>query len=408
MKLIKIKSILFLICFSVVIYSCKNNSESSVKVSTDGLIELNNIAGLKNIKELKLSELVDSIEYIKLETIPDALLPRSWFITGEKYIVLWSSQPCQIFLFSRQGEFIRKIGKQGKGPGEYIRIRSIDLSPDENKIIISDNIDSSIKEYNIEGDFIQTIKCPYRIDGALYFLDNNTVIGMQRPTFVYDSVNHARIVTINLETKIFTPLYYFIHEKIPTGNTVYMRDQISRNDDGVFFRDCISDTLYQVLPGLKVKAKVSVYVGSNTSPTFAYPMDKNYDDVGIIHDFPNHLLMIGSYNERFYQFYDKKNGHLFTIPELNNCYDKNKNFYGIINDMDGLKPIWKSSPYYVRNNSIADKLEVIDLKDWSKTECFTNAKLTTNIYRERIKKLAEQGDVDDNPIIRILHLKSEL
>ena len=44
-----------------------------------------------------------------------------------------------IHLFDINGRFIRKIDKTGRGPGEYLNIRKIDIDPVKRHIIVFDN-----------------------------------------------------------------------------------------------------------------------------------------------------------------------------------------------------------------------------------------------------------------------------
>ena len=82
--------------------SCKHKQET-------GLATIDVIAGLKQEKEFRLSELVDSIEYIKLETSKECLVSNASKVIGKKYILLLNHRPQQIMLFDRSGKFLRLI-----------------------------------------------------------------------------------------------------------------------------------------------------------------------------------------------------------------------------------------------------------------------------------------------------------
>ncbi len=66
---------------------------------------------------IRLSEFVDRVEYVKLETSKECLLSSAIYLVGNKYIVAVQPYgPAQVFLFDRSGKFLRKIGGEGKGP----------------------------------------------------------------------------------------------------------------------------------------------------------------------------------------------------------------------------------------------------------------------------------------------------
>ena len=95
-----------IICLS----SCRETVKNSSK-SIDNIIRLDD--AIENPQEVLLSSLVDSITLIPLETNPDILVdgkPRFSFC--EQYIEVDTR------LFDWEGNFVRKIGTHGRGPGE--------------------------------------------------------------------------------------------------------------------------------------------------------------------------------------------------------------------------------------------------------------------------------------------------
>lgn len=76
-------------------------------------------------KPILLSQLVDSVEIVPLESNVDSYIPRLKDIfISTNFIALTSGSDYPNFasvkLFSRKGDFIRSIGKRGGGPGEYV------------------------------------------------------------------------------------------------------------------------------------------------------------------------------------------------------------------------------------------------------------------------------------------------
>ena len=387
-------------------YGCRKVSEKNEETNPVEIIHLDNISAIKNKKQLLLSELVDSIEYIKLETNKNCLLPNSYKAFGTKYLVFASYEPAQVMLFNRQGKFIRKIGKEGKGPGEYIRPSRVDLSPEEDKILIVDSSIDAVIEYDIRGNHLKTYKPNAAITQRLYYSDKNTFVYIQSSPF-NDSINFPELVALHLnsmEEVQLQPIDY-IRQSGPIYE-IFNSPKLSRNDNGLLYKNPRCDTLFQINSDLSVYPKAVVDVGQNTPPALM-TADLNYDNVGYIFELPYHLLMIGNYKERFHQVFDKKTGVLFTLPKINDCRIKRTYPYGIINDIDGLKPFWAFTGMYIRDNSFMEMHHIIDLKEYFKTECFQNAELVIPHYRDKLSNLIEQSDINDNPIIRILHLKTD-
>lgn len=123
----------------ILCFSCNSdNKPDTGKIpsnvnNTEEFIHLKIIPALTQKKELKLSELVDHIEYVQLESRRECMVAGGWVVVGEKYIVICTGVRFGevVLLFNRQGKFIRKIGQKGQGPGEYEMPTQIDLSPNE-------------------------------------------------------------------------------------------------------------------------------------------------------------------------------------------------------------------------------------------------------------------------------------
>lgn len=86
---------------------------------------------------LKMSDIVERIRVVPLETHPDALLPGyfdSWI--GDKYIITLGRQEIQ--LFSADGKYIRKLAQEGRGPEEYIQIGGYCVDENERYLYLAD------------------------------------------------------------------------------------------------------------------------------------------------------------------------------------------------------------------------------------------------------------------------------
>lgn len=62
-----------------------------------------------------------------------------------------------LHLFDINGRFIRKIDRSGRGHGEYINIKQIDIDPIKRHIIVFDD-GSGILRYTMNGDFVSKVR----------------------------------------------------------------------------------------------------------------------------------------------------------------------------------------------------------------------------------------------------------
>ena len=122
---------------------------------------------------ISLSSLIKCIQTIILETNDECLIgniDELQVFDGNLY-VLDSDKAKSLFVFDKKGIFLRKIGRVGQGPGEYISPRDFTLDL-ENRIIYILDQRNRILKYNTEGTPIETIEVQLnssRIDAIQYY-----------------------------------------------------------------------------------------------------------------------------------------------------------------------------------------------------------------------------------------------
>ncbi|MFO8233982.1 MAG: 6-bladed beta-propeller [Bacteroidales bacterium] len=123
---------------------CQNQIDSLLIVRTD----------INNVGPVKMSEVFSEIRYIPLETKPECLLNNISVSEYEDFFLVSSNDAMEsIFLYSKEGMFLRKIGNKGRGPGEYIDRKDVKII--DNKVFVVSNFSRSIITYSIDGKFIK-------------------------------------------------------------------------------------------------------------------------------------------------------------------------------------------------------------------------------------------------------------
>ena len=75
--------------------------------------------GVNKQKELNLSDVASGVRYIPLETTTESLLDKDILDVTFTADYLFVCDYVNLFQFTPEGKFVRKIGKAGEGPGEY-------------------------------------------------------------------------------------------------------------------------------------------------------------------------------------------------------------------------------------------------------------------------------------------------
>ena len=114
----------------------------------------------KTSENLELSDIAESISYIKLETNEESLLGGIVFVVPIDDGYLISDNSWSLYLFGKNGKFKWKINNQGRGPTEYLEIS--DLFGADNikrEIILSDG--KKLLIYDFNSNFKRKISLPF-------------------------------------------------------------------------------------------------------------------------------------------------------------------------------------------------------------------------------------------------------
>jgi len=189
-----------------------------------------------------------------------------------------------------------------------------------------------------------------------------------------------------------------------------LRSLMGRMESGFNFRDCLNDTVYHIDETLNVKAKYTVSVGKNR-PLYASMTQIEWDSyqngIEMINEVNDYLFMLAEIDgKRAHLVYDKESGETYSLIKQSSCEGKSIYGYGLTDDLMGMEPYWAWDAVDLRLNLISEPLEMTDLKELVETECFKkNDQFQTTKYRDKLRELVINSSIDDNPIIRIIHLK---
>lgn len=123
---------------------------------------------------LKVSEILDNVRLIRLETRPEVLLPGFFFAwVSDKYIVTIGQE--EIHLFDSDGKYIRKIAQHGRGPEEFRYVLGYCVDEQADRLYLSDG-DNRICVIDLnEGRIIEKIPVRGGTPHKLLFTGNRNL-----------------------------------------------------------------------------------------------------------------------------------------------------------------------------------------------------------------------------------------
>jgi hypothetical protein len=394
--------ILFLAC------SCNSNTRESNSVSgNDKFFEIKYENILANTKIVPLSQVASNIEYIKLETNDECMIRKinSCFFTDS---LIFIANRDHILKFSRDGKFLQKIGKPGRGPGEIDLIRTMTLLPDKRMIAVQKNAIKEMLFFSFDGTVVKAVNIPEALyikvinDGRFIVYDPGTD-GASKNTFSLINETGDTISGIgNYCSWINTSGMAFMEGSYPEPflykNKWYFKD---RYNDTVY--TVVSDRIipsysvnmgkYKLPDELRLERigtdQIQLYI--NKAPNYSYAILFEAADKLFIVSESYHVL------KRKYLLFDKKEG---IGSLLDNGNDVSK---GFVNDMDGGMDFWPLG--IVNDNQVYMPLDIVTLK--KELEKINTGEKTVK-YRDKQKefeKMINTSDILDNPILMIATLK---
>lgn len=131
------------------------NSCQSKKQMNPDILTIDVRYGIKHNKPtISLDDDIKSIEYIPLETNDSCLIGNILDLRiSEDYIFIYNGKASEVLQFDKKGHFVRQIGREGNGPGEYSMITELAIDDAHKKVFIF-QYSGAVLTYSFEGEFL--------------------------------------------------------------------------------------------------------------------------------------------------------------------------------------------------------------------------------------------------------------
>ena len=356
---------------------------------------------IKTERPMLMSEIADTVEYLELKTPYDIIISKiGKVIIWEDYIIIKVTYK-DIYLFQRNGQFVRKIGSMGQGPGEYTGINDIVVSPSKKEIIVA-AFGSQLLFYDLEGNYLykkewgsffsmgisdSTLWCGNLSDNTEKFLafavslngDGDTIASIYNRHFGVKSMNSTR----RIATSRIIDLFY-------------------DNDGTLFFRGLESNDTIWKLSGTMTAPYAFIDMGKYKLPVEYEP----WYSMDAFKQFGSGYWSIPSVaeDERYFYLHSVERGLsdnqvkciVYDKKARKGFVAKNKDEVAITDDILGgpsIWPRWITDEYYINVVEGYDLLEELEEGDFSPSEPFK-------------KQLAGIGE-DTNQLIILCHRKKK-
>ena len=213
----------------------------------------------KTIDTKKLLDMIQSIDYIKLDSSEPMGPINKMIVTNDKIFIMDSFAAQQIFVFDKTGKLLYRIKNKGRGPKEYISIWDMQVDTIRNEILVNDALARSYLYYSTDdGTFLRRKKgianCYLAHIDSLY-------INYQIPGQDFNDHENWAILVSDKDS-----ILYKGFEPTPLQNDNFINNSFTYDCDGkLLFTPVYSDTVYQfmsvsiVSPKYVIRQKKSIW-----------------------------------------------------------------------------------------------------------------------------------------------------
>lgn len=383
-----------------ILCSCKSNNNSFIEIDPMDFHE----------EDIFLSKIADDISYIKLDNKYLLGLINDYKIVNKK--IYLQAKDIGILIYDRNGEFLKKIGSIGRGPGEYASGVPFTVDETTGTIYVKDRGDI-IKVYSNCGAFIRSFLLPKCSDGFSFseieFYNSHLFVAQ------YFNMGHAEynwIVTDtlgNIITEKRNPIASFPSRE-GTGGGVFKFKQ------NIYYWNWYNDTVYAISQDYNYTPGILFAKGNHRMPQFKIEFNSVDEYVAKRYQYWEPKLLFETGQFIIYRCYFKKpmialidkSDKRTSIAYYESEYGSNGWNYtgGIINDIDG--GLMFQPEYYFNEDDrefICNLSNSNDIKSRVSSSDFKNSLPLFPEKKKEFEKLAIKLNETDNPVLMVMRLK---
>lgn len=318
--------ILFSISIIFLFFNCKRDDRQ------DSILLQAKYIDIHNPISISINDLITDIDTIRLEATDSSLLGdiHMMHIMNDKLYIL-DTKNNAVFIFSRNGDFIRKIYRAGQGPLEYIRINGFEVDYRQKHLILTDSFSKRIFIFDEYGELLNVINL--RFSSHILMASSGGFLNFYTgPKQMYNTTE-MEDYNIHVLDSCGNFISSFLENQTPLRIDIGSAERIDYNaqSEDVLFQPTLSDTIYRIDRNMQVHPE---YVFRNKSDykflslkerramTYMYGDEKQVEEKenegywlswGCIYNLDDYCLFRVGWNHRKCLFYNKINRKSITI-----------------------------------------------------------------------------------------------
>lgn len=427
------------ICICLLLFvGCQNKAnETPIKNNIVAVLELSDLSKFQTKSGFGLSEISSNIDVVPLETKDESLISSIADMIITNTDILIEDVRNGVLRFSRNGDFINKIGKKGNGPDEYIMLEQIEYDEINREVYFFTG--RGIKVYSLEGHYKRIISDKSVSEfydnrqGRCFLFDKYFWLNGKLPlrqgtdalwTFaVYDK--NMNYIDEFYNNNILENVEYVKNNRSPLKGWVNYCTESFANVD--FYNNEMkilyygNDTIFKIdREGLNLKPVCFLSVGKKPDFQISHEWIKSesFFKYLLVNDFfesdKYFYFLLGKSNLSYTVRYEKKSGNIVFVESKSNIketkmlgspgwiYKRREDSFTFVDDIIG------GSKFVIKFRSkgkyLVDLITPSNVGDEKRISNLKNALVKKEKYKNILGVLNDVKE-DDNPILLIATLK---
>ena len=218
-------------------FCCSGNKATEGSAEETYIVDINKATN-------DISLVFSQIDVLTLQENEDNLIGEvNKIVISDQYIyVLDSWKSKALFVFDKDGAFIRAFDALGTGAGEFVSPDDFQIDNDLRQIIILDKNSRKLLFYDLDGDFIRDIKLDYFVNSFILYQDDKIIL--DRGNYISDNTDEYLAIISKKEGKTLQTL--FPRDKVLENMTFSPFNPLTKISDTILYLPPMNSAVYEV------------------------------------------------------------------------------------------------------------------------------------------------------------------
>lgn len=196
-------------------------------------------------KNIHMSRVAQSIDYIPLETTEQCRIENIWKVVPTKdYLVVMDKKSWEhVYLFTREGKFVREIGSKGTQENQYATLGDVTADPEKNRIFILDGTRKTILEFSPEDSLLNKTPTLFYVENFQFIAGNTLALNPNYNKSKFFGGDTPNLLLMDLESGV-TDRAVIRPAALEPSHMIGLRSNFSKIPQGATFIAPLCDTVF--------------------------------------------------------------------------------------------------------------------------------------------------------------------